>query len=43
MTKSAKLTSAPWRYERVDGASHWMMLDRPEQVNELLLDWFTKD
>lgn len=38
---SSKLMSAPWRYERIDGASHWMQMDHPEQVNELLLDWLT--
>jgi pimeloyl-ACP methyl ester carboxylesterase len=27
--------------DRIEGASHWMVLDRPEQVNELLLDWLT--
>ena len=26
-----------WRYERIDGASHWMQLDEPERVNALLL------
>ena len=29
-----------WRYERIEGASHWMQLDAPERVNELLLEWF---
>jgi pimeloyl-ACP methyl ester carboxylesterase len=28
-----------WRYERVEGASHWLQLDRPDRVNELLLDF----
>jgi pimeloyl-ACP methyl ester carboxylesterase len=39
MEDSSKLMSAPWRCERIEDASHWMMLDRPGQVNELLLDW----
>ena len=28
-----------WRYERIEGAGHWMQLDAPERVNELLLDF----
>ncbi|MDX6475154.1 MAG: hypothetical protein QOH95_665 [Gaiellaceae bacterium] len=28
-----------WRYERIDGASHWLQLDEPERVNELLIDF----
>jgi len=28
-----------WRYERIEGASHWMQLDATEQVNALLLDF----
>jgi pimeloyl-ACP methyl ester carboxylesterase len=36
---SAPYVSGSWRYERVEGASHWMQLDRPEHVNRLLLDF----
>ncbi len=39
MSDSAKLMSAPWRYVRIDDASHWLMLDRPQQVNTQLLEW----
>jgi pimeloyl-ACP methyl ester carboxylesterase len=28
-----------WRYERVDGAGHWMQLEAPDRVNELLVDF----
>lgn len=42
MKESASSMAAPWRYERIDGASHWMMLDHPQQVNTLLLDWLKK-
>ncbi len=31
--------TARWRYERIDGAGHWMQLDAPERVNALLLDF----
>ena len=24
-----------WRYERIEDASHWLMLDRPGEVNDL--------
>ena len=35
----ASTSTAPWRYERIEGASHWMQLDAPERVNELLLEF----
>jgi pimeloyl-ACP methyl ester carboxylesterase len=28
-----------WRYERILGASHWVQLDEPDRVNELLIDF----
>ena len=37
MTGSARYVKGPWRYERIEGASHWLQLDEPERVNELLL------
>ena len=33
------MVEAEWRYERVEDASHWMQLDQPERVNELLLEF----
>jgi pimeloyl-ACP methyl ester carboxylesterase len=39
MTRSAEHVSGPWRYERIEGASHWLQLDRPEQVNALLTEF----
>jgi pimeloyl-ACP methyl ester carboxylesterase len=39
MTRSAENVTGPWRYERVEGAGHWMQLEAPEQVNRLLLDF----
>lgn len=35
--------AAEWRYERIEGGSHWVMLDRPDEVNRLLLDWLGAD
>ena len=39
MVASAKCVAGPWRYERVEGASHWMQLDRPAHINRLLIDF----
>ncbi len=39
MLRSAEHVTGPWRYERIEGASHWMQLDAPEEINELLLDF----
>jgi pimeloyl-ACP methyl ester carboxylesterase len=38
MTRSADHVTGPWRYERIDGAGHWMQLDVPERITELLLE-----
>ena len=35
----APFVEAPWRYERIEGAGHWLQLERPEEVNALLLDF----
>ncbi len=37
--ESEGLMDAPWRYQRIDDASHWLMLDRHEAVNEAMLAW----
>jgi pimeloyl-ACP methyl ester carboxylesterase len=39
MTGSEKYVAGSWRYERIDGAGHWMQLEAPDRVNELLLDF----
>jgi pimeloyl-ACP methyl ester carboxylesterase len=39
MKTSGRFVSGSFRYERVDGASHWMQLDRPDEVSRLLLDF----
>jgi pimeloyl-ACP methyl ester carboxylesterase len=41
MLDSAGHVTGPWRYERVEGASHWMQLDAPDRVNALLLEFLT--
>ena len=40
MIGSAEYVVGEWRYERIQGASHWMQVDAAERLNELLLDWF---
>ncbi|PLW81798.1 alpha/beta hydrolase [Kineobactrum sediminis] len=40
MLGSAEFMESEWRYERLEGASHWLMLDRPPALNDLLLDFF---
>jgi len=42
MRGSGEYVAGEWRYERVAGASHWMQLDAPERVNELLLEWLAR-
>jgi pimeloyl-ACP methyl ester carboxylesterase len=39
MKRSGELVTGTWRYERIEGAGHWMQLDAPERVNALLLDF----
>jgi pimeloyl-ACP methyl ester carboxylesterase len=39
MTDSARNVAGPWRYERIEGAGHWVQLDDPGSVNRLLLDF----
>jgi pimeloyl-ACP methyl ester carboxylesterase len=39
MVGSSEYVSGPWRYARIEGASHWLQLDRPEQINGLVLDF----
>ncbi|MFZ0088301.1 MAG: alpha/beta fold hydrolase [Solirubrobacteraceae bacterium] len=39
MTGSAGRVSGPWRYERIDGAGHWMQLEAPDELNRLLIDF----
>ena len=39
MTDSAENVAGPWRYERVDGPGHWMQLEAPDAINQLLLDF----
>jgi len=33
---------APWVYERIEGAGHWLPLERPDRVADLAVDWFRR-
>jgi pimeloyl-ACP methyl ester carboxylesterase len=39
MLRSAEHVTGPWRYERIEGAGHWMQLDATERLNALLVDF----
>jgi pimeloyl-ACP methyl ester carboxylesterase len=39
MIGSEKYVSGPFRYERIEGAGHFMQLEVPNEVNRLLLDF----
>ena len=41
MTRSAEHVLGPWRYERIEGAGHWIPVDAPDRLNQLLLQFFT--
>lgn len=39
MTGSDRYVNGQWRYHRVEDASHWVPLDAPGLLTELLIDW----
>jgi pimeloyl-ACP methyl ester carboxylesterase len=39
MINSRNHASAPFRYERVTGGTHWLQFEAPETVTHLLLDF----
>jgi len=43
MARSGRRMAAPWSYARIEGAGHWLPLERPERVADLALDWFRRD
>ncbi len=42
MVQSGKFVTGEFRYERVEGAGHWMQWEAPERVNSLLLDFLPR-
>ncbi|GIU93161.1 MAG: alpha/beta hydrolase [Acidimicrobiia bacterium] len=41
MTGSARYVAGEWRYERLEGVSHWIPVDSPGHLNRLLVDWLS--
>jgi pimeloyl-ACP methyl ester carboxylesterase len=41
MKSSAGFVQGSWRYEEIPGASHWVPLDAPDRLNDLLLDFLS--
>ena len=39
MTESSKFVTGSWRYERLEGIGHWIPVDAPARLNELLLEF----
>jgi pimeloyl-ACP methyl ester carboxylesterase len=42
MTGSAPYVDGPWRYERLEGVSHWLPLDAPDRTSRVLLEFFAQ-
>jgi pimeloyl-ACP methyl ester carboxylesterase len=40
MIGSAEYVDAQWRYERLEGVSHWVPVDEPDKLSSLLLNFF---
>jgi pimeloyl-ACP methyl ester carboxylesterase len=43
MTDSEKYISGRWRYERFEDAGHWVQLEQPARLNEMLIQFLTAD
>lgn len=41
MVGSASFVSGPWTYRKIEGAGHWMQLDTPHELNEMLLGFLS--
>jgi pimeloyl-ACP methyl ester carboxylesterase len=39
MTGSAHHVTGPWRYEQFGGAGHWLPVDEPDRLNQLLVEF----
>jgi pimeloyl-ACP methyl ester carboxylesterase len=42
MRTSGERIKGPFRYEKIAGASHWLMLDKPAELNRLLVGFLKK-
>lgn len=43
MARSARQMVASWSYQRIEGAGHWLPLERPDRVADLVVDWFRRN
>jgi len=41
MTDSKNYVDGEFRYERVDGAAHWMQAEKPDEITALLRDFLS--
>ena len=39
MKMSGRFVKGAWRYEQIEGAGHWIPLDAPDRLNQLLIEW----
>jgi pimeloyl-ACP methyl ester carboxylesterase len=39
MVASAGYVGGTWRYERIDEAGHWLQLEQPDRINQLLVEF----
>ena len=39
MTESERFVSGPWRYERIEGANHWIPVYASEQLSSMLVEF----
>jgi pimeloyl-ACP methyl ester carboxylesterase len=42
MLGSREFVTGPWAYRRIEGASHWMQLDRPAVVNAAIIEFLNR-
>lgn len=42
MKLSREFVDAPWRYERIEGAGHWIPEEAPERLAELLIEHWSR-
>lgn len=43
MIGSAEYVDAQWQYERIEGVSHWVPVDEPEKLSNMLLSYFKQN
>jgi pimeloyl-ACP methyl ester carboxylesterase len=42
MARSSRHMAADWRYERIEGAGHWLPLEQPKRIANLAAEWFQR-